>query len=181
MPNIHLNDKGRAQVEALATRLSGVKLKAIYSSPLERAMETAEAVARHQNHLEVQIEERVGEVRYGSWTGKYLKQLARTRLWQLVQHSPSMAQFPDGESLREVQDRAVSAMEYIIRLNPKGPVAIVSHGDVIKIVIAFYGGLHLDNFQRFAVDTSSISIVNVAEVGATIARLNDTCHNGPPK
>lgn len=175
-PDVHLNDKGKHQAEMLGQRLAAVKLQAVYSSPLERAIETAQAIAQHHSGLDLQIEENIGEVRYGQWTGQSLRQLARTRLWQLVQHFPSRARFPEGESIREMQVRAVGAVERIIEHHDKDKVAIVSHADVIKAVVAHYAGMPLDMFQRIVIAPASISIIDIHKMGVGISRLNDTSH-----
>ena len=170
---VHLNDHGRKQAEALAERLAPVRFDALYSSPLERARETAEPLARAKG-LTIQICEDVGEVRYGAWTGKSLKALTRTKLWRVVQFNPSNMRFPDGEALRETQLRAVGALEAICREHPKGTVAVFSHGDLIRLSVAHYMGLALDLFQRIQVGTASVSVVHVGPGTARLVRLNDT-------
>jgi probable phosphoglycerate mutase len=175
-PGVHLNDEGRRQAEALGSHLASAKLQAVYSSPLERAVETAEAIASHYPGLQVCLAEGVGEARYGEWTGKTLRQLSRTRLWQVVQHAPSQARFPGGESIREIQARAVGALEEIVQRHPGASVAVVSHADVIKAVVAHYAGMHLDLFQRVMISPASISVIAVGSGEPRIIRVNDTCH-----
>jgi len=175
-PGIHLNEEGKRQAEALGRRLASVKFAALYSSPLERAVETAEAVARHHEGLQVRIDEGVGEVRYGGWTGGRIIQLARTRLWKVVQGYPSGARFPDGESFLEVQFRLISAIERIAAQHPGGRVAVVAHGDVIKLAVAHFAGMHLDLFQRLVVEPASISVIQMRRFGPLIVRLNDVAH-----
>jgi probable phosphomutase (TIGR03848 family) len=175
-PDVHLNDEGKRQAEALGQRLAAAKLQAVYSSPLERAVETAQAVLQHHSGLDLHIEEDIGEVRFGEWTGRALRQLSRTRLWQVVQQSPSRARFPDGESIREMQVRAVGAIERISTRDVTGKIAVVSHGDVIKAVVAHYAGMPLDMFQRIVIEPASISIIVLHKTGVAIARLNDTSH-----
>jgi probable phosphoglycerate mutase len=172
---VHLNEAGQKQAQALAERLGQLPIAAIYSSPLERARETAEPLARAKG-LKVQICEGLGEVRYGLWTGKSLKRLARTKLWRVVQHRPSAFQFPEGETLRAVQARAVEAVEAIARAHAKdkGPVVAVSHGDVIKLVAAYYLGMPLDLFQRLAVGTASITALRLGHGHPTLVKLNET-------
>ncbi len=175
-PGVRLNEEGRRQAEALGERLASAKLQAVYSSPLERAVETAEAVVKHYPGLAVQIEEEVGEVAFGKWTGERLRKLRRRRLWDIVQNYPSGARFPEGESFRETQNRVVDALERIARRHPGGRVAVVSHSDVIKLAIAHYAGIHLDLFQRLIISPASISIVGLSRMGPRIIRLNDTAH-----
>lgn len=172
-PGIHLSDKGRAQAAGLAERLAPISLAAVYSSPLERCMETAKPVAATRK-LRVRASKGVGEVRYGDWTGKPLAQLSRTKLWKTVQQNPASARFPNGESLLEAQERAVEAIETIAIAHPKAVVAVFSHGDPIRLLLAHYSGIHTDLFQRLVVAPASVSAVVVGEGRPVIARINDT-------
>ncbi len=171
-PGVHLNDVGQAQAQALAEKLAHAPIKAIYSSPLERAIETALPLAKAKG-LTIHKRSDVGEVRYGEWTGKSLKALARTKLWQVVQKQPSAMQFPDGETLRDVQSRAVNEIEKIVAAHPKDMVAIFSHGDIIKLVLAHYLGMPLDMFQRLAVNTASVSVVQRQGSMPLVMKVND--------
>ncbi len=175
-PNIHLDSGGKCQAEALGKRLATVKLQAVYSSPLERAIETAQVVLQYQPGLALRIEEGVGEVRYGKWTGRHLRRLARTSLWQIVQTYPSGMVFPGGEGIREMQARAVETLERIAKRHLGGTVAVVSHADVIKVVLAHYAGIHLDLYQRLIISPASISIIDLHQLGPRIVCLNDTSH-----
>ena len=175
-PGVHLNEEGRQQAEALGRRLAAAELQAVYSSPLERAIETAQAILKHHPHLELQIEEGIREVDFGKWTGRRLRQLARTRLWQTVQRTPSRARFPGGESIREMQMRVVEALERIAGQHPGGRIVIVSHSDVIKSVVAHYAGMHLDMFQRLIISPASLSIIALHRTGPRIVRVNDISH-----
>ena len=175
-PEVHLNKEGQRQAEALGHRLAGVALRAIYSSPLERAIETAQAIIKHHSALELQIDEGIGEVRYGRWTGRSLRQLSRTRLWRVVQGYPSGARFPQGESIWEMQARVVTALERIAEEHSGAAIAVVSHCDVIKATVAHYAGMHLDQYQRIVISPASISIIALYRSGPRIVRLNDTCH-----
>jgi probable phosphomutase (TIGR03848 family) len=179
-PDVHLNEPGRGQAAALADRLAPWPISAIYSSPLERAMETAQAVAeRHE--LAVVIEEGVGESRYGDWTGRSIQELAKTPEWLQVQFTPGLARFPNGEALGEMQARAVAAVEGLRRLHPSGVLAIFSHADVIKAVAAYYAGMPFDLFQRLVIDTASVTWIRFTPHGPRIIRLNDTGALDPPK
>lgn len=175
-PGVHLNDDGKRQAQALGQRLAAAKLQAVYSSPLERAVETAQAIVQQHPGLDLRIEDDIGEVQYGQWTGQALRRLTRTRLWQIVQLSPSRARFPEGESIREMQVRAVGALERIAERHVTGRIVIVSHADVIKAVVAHYAGMPLDMFQRIAIAPASISVIGIHKMGAVIVRLNDTSH-----
>lgn len=170
---VHLNETGHQQAQAVAERLSQAKLAAIYSSPLERAQETARPLAKIKG-LTIQTSDGLGEVRYGQWQGKSLKALARTKLWKVVQQHPAMMEFPQGETLRAVQARAVNAVEDIVRAHPKALVAAFSHGDVIKLLVAHYLGVPLDLFQRIAISTASITAFRLGQGQPTLVKLNET-------
>jgi probable phosphomutase (TIGR03848 family) len=170
-PGVHLSEDGRAQAEAVAEQLAQAPIKAIYSSPIDRTLETAQAVAsRHR--LQVQVLDDIGEVQYGTWTNRSLKSLARTKLWVTVQRFPSAARFPQGESLREVQARAIAELERIQTRHPKHMVCVVSHADVIRLVVAHYLGVHIDLFQRIAIDPASVSAVVVNDQGPMVLSVN---------
>ena len=179
MPGIPLDDRGRGQAAALAARLAPVPLDAIITSPLERCRQTADAIAaaRNGHPLAVQEDERLAEVRYGDWTGKPLKRLAREPLWRVVQAHPSGAAFPgeDGESMPDVQHRAVGAIrDWNARLGRDATYLICSHGDVIKSVIADSLGMHLDLFQRIQVDPCSLTAIRYTPLRPFLLRMNDT-------
>ena len=174
-PGVHLNDEGRQQAETLGARLAHLPIVAIYSSPLERATETAQAIAAHHN-LKVQIVKGVGETQYGGWTGQSLKELAKSELWPLIQVYPSGTRFPDGETLRETQARAVAALDGLRNTHTEATdvVIVVSHADVIKAVVAHYVGLHLDLFQRLVISPASLSVIQFSKFGPRLIALNDT-------
>jgi probable phosphoglycerate mutase len=173
LPGIHLNQIGRQQAEQIAQALGKAPLKAIYSSPLERAVETAEPLASALD-LPVQIAPGLVEVGYGDWQGKTLKQLARYRLWKVVQEKPSEMRFPGGESLVEVQQRAVAEIERIVAAHEEAElVACFSHGDIIRLLLAHFLGMPLDLFQRIMTSTASISVVHIDKAGRPyLAHIN---------
>ena len=173
-PGVHLAEKGRQQAAALAERLSTVPLAAVVSSPLERCQETAAAIVAGRDVL-VESDDRLGECRYGDWTGQELKKLVKDPLWKVVQAHPSAAAFPGGESLRETQARAVAAVRaHNQALGADATWVAVTHGDVIKAVLADALGMHLDLFQRIVVDPCSVSVVRYTELRPFVARMNDT-------
>jgi probable phosphomutase (TIGR03848 family) len=179
-PGVHLDERGRAQAEAMAARLVPVPLAAVVTSPLERCVETAQAVLTGRS-LVSSIEPRLAEVRYGDWTGKPLKDLVKQPLWRVVQAHPSAAVFPgaEGEALAGAQSRAVSAVrEWDARIAASaGPDAVwlaCSHGDIIKAILADALGLHLDLFQRIVVDPCSVSVVRYTDTRPFVLRVNDT-------
>jgi probable phosphomutase (TIGR03848 family) len=181
-PGLHLSDAGREQAKELAERLAPVPIDALYASPLERCQETAAAVAAAKG-LEVGTVEDVGEVRYGAWTGRELKELAKQPLWKVVQATPSAVRFPDGESIFEMQARAVLAVERLREAHPRQTVAVCSHADVIKAVAGHYLGMHLDLVQRLVVSPASVTAFGFGPV-PHLLRLNDTGGNGdlaPPR
>ncbi len=172
-PGVHLSERGRAQARALAERLGPVPLAAMYSSPLERCLETAEPVAA-QKGLVVTAIDGLGEVRFGDWTGRTLAQLARTRLWGAIQQVPSGVRFPGGESFLETQHRAVREVAAIAAAHPRRVVAMFSHGDVIKLLVAHFAGLSLDMFQRLVISPASVTAVAAGDGVPRILRVNDT-------
>ena len=176
IPGIHLNQNGREQAEQAANRLADLPIKAVYSSPVLRCTETAQYVAKpHQ--LEVVELEELGEVKYGKWEGKKIKKLARKRRWHAVQFFPSRFRFPEGEALRETQFRAVQVIEKLSTTHQAEAVVLVSHADLIKLVLAHYLGVHIDLFQRIAVSPASASVLSLSDSGMVrILRIND---NGP--
>lgn len=172
-PGVHLSEQGRGQAQALAQRLVPVPISAVYSSPLERCVETADPVAA-QKRLSVTTADDLGEVRYGDWTGRTLAQLSRTRLWKTVQSSPSNARFPNGESLLEVQERAAKGIGLIAARHARGVVAAFSHGDVIRLLLAHYSGVHVDLFQRLVISPASVTAIALGDGVPRILRVNDT-------
>ncbi|HEY7937332.1 MAG TPA: MSMEG_4193 family putative phosphomutase [Candidatus Limnocylindrales bacterium] len=174
-PGIHLDDRGRKQAEALAARLRPVALAAIVSSPLERCVDTADALAAGREPAPArEVDDRIGEVGYGEWTGREIKVLARDPLWAIVQAHPSAVTFPGGEALRETQARAVAAVrDWNERFGPEATYALVSHADVIKAILADALGLHLDQFQRIVVGPASLSVIRYTKLRPFVLRVND--------
>ena len=173
LPGVHLNDHGLKQAQELIERLAPLKIEAIYSSPLERAVETAQPLAKARG-LRIFRMQGLLEVNYGDWTGRSLKVLSQKKDWRIVQIAPSAFRFPGGESLRETQHRAVATVEKIALAHPKETVALFSHGDVIKSIVAHFSGIALDNFQRIGISPASVSVIDLGPFGARINRLNDT-------
>lgn len=168
-----LDDTGRTQAEAAAERLADLPLKAVYASPLARTRETAELVAKPHG-LEVVAEEGLLEVEYGRWTDRPLKQVARTKLWPVIQARPSLVRFPEGETIRGAQHRAVDAVEGLVSRHRRDVVVAVTHADVIKTLVAFYVGVPLDLFQRLHVGPASVTILQLSPGGQpTLLRFND--------
>lgn len=181
LPGVHLNEEGKRQATQLAQRLAEMPIVAVYASPLERALETAQAIARPRG-LDVQVCEDLGEVRYGEWEGRAFEELQKTDLWPRVQAYPSGTRFPGGETLREVQSRVVAALENILQAYPhdRDVVAVVSHGDAIRTAVAHYVGIHLDLFQRLVINPASVTVITFGEMGPRLVRLNDDGPIRPP-
>ena len=170
---VHLNATGREQADRLVERLEGVRIDAIVSSPLERCRETAAPLAKARR-LAVRVRRAWIETGYGEWTGRSISQLRRTKLWRTVMHAPSNARFPGGESLLEVQARAVGAALDVTREHPRRTVAVVSHADVIRLLLAHVAGAHPDHLHRWSVDTGSISAVAFSDGIPRLLAVNDT-------
>ena len=177
-PGVVLDDKGKEQAAALGLRLTGLTLAAVVTSPLERTVETADLMLESAGiDAPRRVDERVGECRYGDWTGAKLKNLAKDPMWKVVQSHPSAAVFPGatGESMAQMQHRAVAAVrEWNAALGESAVYAVVSHGDVIKACLADALGMHLDQFQRITVDPCSVSVVSYTPTRPFILRTNDT-------
>ncbi len=172
-PGVHLNEAGRSQVQALSERLGTLPIAAIYSSPLERTLETAQAIAAPRD-LTIKVVEDLGEVRYGEWTGGELKELSQHELWPGVQFYPSGTRFPGGETLLEVQTRAVAALDALRVQHAQQIFAVVSHADLIKLVISHYIGMHIDLFQRLIIHPASLTAIAFERMGPRLLAFNDT-------
>ncbi len=175
-PEVHLNEEGQAQAAALGRRLADVPIKQIYASPLERTMETAEAIRQHHQHLSIIPNAEIGEVRYGDWEGMEINALRSRKMWQVVQEYPSRAYFPNGETMRGVQERAVNEIERLAAAHPRDLIVVVSHADLIKMVMAHFLGMHLDNFQRIVISPASINTLMLGFGRPYVATINDVAH-----
>ncbi len=175
---VHLDDKGVEQARAAAERLAGVSLAAVVSSPLERCRETSREIARRQEPVsKVRTDRGLVECDYGSWTGRELKTLAKEPMWRTVQSHPSAAVFPDGETMADMSARGVATVRrWDARVEAEhGADAVwvaVSHGDVIKAILADALGIHLDAFQRIMVDPASLSVVRYTPLRPFVVSMN---------
>lgn len=182
-PGVDLDDTGRQQARELGARLVDVAIAAVVSSPMERCLQTAAALlaARAGSSpagTNVVVDERLTECDYGDWTGSALAALSKDPLWKVVQSHPSGVRFPGGESMLGMQHRAVSAVRERDAAVERdhGPGAFwvaVSHGDVIKSVLADALGLHLDEFQRIVVDPASVTVIRYTPLRPFVLRVND--------
>jgi probable phosphoglycerate mutase len=172
LPDVHLNQVGMDQANRLAEKLMDLRLKAIYSSPLERTVETAQQISE-PHKLDIILETGLLEVDYGEWQGKTLKSLRRRKLWKIVQQVPSQMRFPGGESFAEAQIRIVNALNQIAtQYKTRDLLVCVSHSDMIKLAIAHYIGLSMDMFQRLHISPASISVMNISQDGGHLLSMN---------
>jgi probable phosphomutase (TIGR03848 family) len=177
-PDVHLDERGVRQAQAVATRIAALPVSAIVTSSLDRCVETAQAIRSAQQAAgrepDWQVDDGLIECRYGDWTGRPIRELAKDPLWKIVQAQPSAARFPGGESLMEVSARAVATVRaWNARLDDDAIWVACSHGDVIKAILADALGLHLDQFQRIAVDPCSVSVVRYTSARPYVLRSND--------
>ena len=196
-PGVSLDDRGRGQAERLAARLADLPIDAFVSSPLERCQETIAAIAAvrpspggspsepppepadrttEQTTAEIVVDDRLGECKYGDWTGQELAVLAKEPLWRVVQEHPSAVVFPGegGEALRETQARSVAAVrDWNALLGPDATWLACSHGDVIKAIVADAMGMHLDLYQRITIDPCSLTVIHYTERRPFVQRVND--------
>lgn len=168
-----LDERGAVQAKAVGERIADLPVKAVYASPLARTWETAEHVAAALR-LDVRAEDGLLEVDYGRWTDRTLAQVSRTKQWQVVQATPSLVEFPGGETIRDAQSRATSAVERLVAAHRRHVIAAVTHADIIKAVVAFYLGQPLDLFQRLVVAPGSVTILQLGPgVRPALTRFND--------
>lgn len=173
LPGVHLNQRGQQQAAALGDALKDVPIKAIYSSPLERAMETAAPIAAARK-LEIQQEPGLLDTQIGDWQGRSLAMLRLTKAWKVVQNAPSRFRFPNGESFPECQARIVTVLERLIQKHqkPQDIVAVVFHADPVKLAVTHFLGMPIDHFQRLGCDTGSLTAVHAGISSATVIKLN---------
>jgi probable phosphomutase (TIGR03848 family) len=173
LPGFSLSEKGRSQAESVGVRLSNAPLKAIYSSPLERCLETAEIIGQH-HRLKVETMNELEEVDYGQWQGRSLKVLYRTKAWTKLRARPADFRFPGGETIREAQTRGMLAIEALRARHKNRAVLVCSHADMIRLVVAGYLGLGIDLYDRITIAPASITIVNVGDGTPRLLNLGDS-------
>lgn len=172
LPGVHLNQNGRDQAEGLAATLQILPIKAIYSSPLERALETAQPLAQVKK-LEISTCENLSEINFGDWQGKTIKQMRKLKLWETVQNHPSRMQFPNGESFMGAQKRLVDCISQISEDHePSDLVACFSHSDAIRLLVAYFLNVPLDSFQRIHINTASISTLLLTKEHISVPFVN---------
>ena len=177
---VSLSTKGKEQAELLTSRLGNARFKDIRISPLERCLATLEPWLQSQDtsvRKKILFDPNVSEVDYGDWTGKKLLALSLRKEWRVVQNTPSQMKFPKGEGLLQMQQRAEKALRQSIKKTGTGVSLIVSHGDVIKSLIATALDLHLDKFQKIVIDPASISVLDFNKGSFRLLHLNDLTTN----
>jgi probable phosphomutase (TIGR03848 family) len=174
-PGVHLDERGRKQADEVAARIAALPLAAVVSSPLDRCLETGQAVlAAQTGEAAWHVDDRLIECGYGDWTGKPIKELAKDPLWKVVQAQPSAVRFPNGEGLAEMAARAVAAVrDWDARLGDEAVWVACTHGDIIKAVVADALGLHLDHYQRIVPDPCSVSVIRYTSTRPYVMRVND--------
>jgi probable phosphomutase (TIGR03848 family) len=170
---VHLSAAGQEQAQQLVERLANAPVSAIYSSPLERALETAAPLA-DRLHLETIICEDFLEIDFGDWTDRTFDELRNDPQFGLFNSFRSSTRIPGGELMLEAQVRVVAGLNRLRTLHPGETVAVVSHADLIKAAVAYYAGIHLDLFQRIEISPASVSVIEIYEETARILLLNDT-------
>ena len=172
MPGVHLNAHGKQQAEQLMEKLSRASIQKIFSSPLERAMETAEPLAGKLG-LNIQTCDAFLEIQFGDWSGKSFAELESDCRWRQWNSFRSATRIPNGETMIEVQSRFVGELERIRAENPNERIAIFSHADPIRAALMHFLGMPLDFIHRLEIDPASISILKMGDFGAQVSRVNE--------
>ncbi len=176
-PNIALSEKGRTQAQELAIRLGELKVKELRVSPLQRCIETIDPWVSTKSRIRRIEDHGITEVDYGKWSGRTLRSLSREKLWKIVQENPSRVFFPDGEGMANMQARAIESMHLALSSTGTGAVVMVSHGDVIKALVAANLGMRLDDFQRIIIDPASVTLFDFSSKTPRLLLLNDSHTN----
>ena len=174
-PGVHLDERGQKQAAVVAERIAVLPLTAIVTSPMERCVETAEAIRGGQTGNPAwHVDDRLIECGYGDWTGRPFKELMKEPLWKVVQTQPSAVRFPNGEALAEMATRAVAAVRaWDDALGEDAVWVACTHGDIIKAIVADALGLHLDQYQRIVPDPCSVSVIRYTAARPYVIRVND--------
>lgn len=173
-PGVCLNETGKSQAQRLADRFRGITLNAIYSSPLERALDTAETIARSMN-LEIRKNPAFDEIDFGDWTGKSFDTLSGDEVWRRFNSVRSATRIPGGESFLEVQTRAVTELDKLSSQHNNARVAIVSHADVIKAAVGYFTATPIDLLQRIEISPCSVSVIAIDNGAARLLTINNQC------
>jgi probable phosphomutase (TIGR03848 family) len=173
MQDVQLDVNGQQQARQLAKRLAALKIDAIYSSPLERTLETAAPLAE-QMQLPCSVAEELVELDFGDWTNCSFTQLADDPTFKRFNTFRSITRIPGGETMQEAQTRLITGLERLAKKHPNEVVAVFSHSDMIKSAVAYYAGIHLDLFQRLEISPASVSVIDLFDDTARIVCINDT-------
>ena len=178
-PGVDLSDRGHKESQDVAKRLKEINFSLIRVSPMERCAQTIEPLLAQLSKSReakpiVEVESDLVEVDYGKWTGRKLAILSRDKAWKVVQNTPSAMYFPGGEGLLDVQARAMRALNSAANTPGKGAKLLVSHGDVIKSIVASVLGTHLDHFQKIVIDPASLTVLDFNGVDYRVLTLNST-------
>lgn len=177
-PGIPLSKAGQSQAVALGERFSSGKITEILTSPVQRCRETAAAIGATTG-IKARVDRSFVEIDYGTWTGRTFGPLRRTKLWKQLFVSPSRVTFPEGESLMAAGARAVRGIEAAVESSPRGRIAVVSHADIIKMVVSHYIGQPFDLYQRLTVSPAAVSVMELPEAGFPSVLAINTTDPGP--
>jgi ribonuclease H / adenosylcobalamin/alpha-ribazole phosphatase len=170
-----LSAEGRAQAATLAARLARTPLDLLHTSPVARARETADAIAAMHPDARIETAPALNELDFGDWSGRAFEELAVEPAWQNWNNKRASATIPDGESMVEARDRAWDHVARTAASHPGQVVAMVTHCDIIRALIAHVLGLSLDHLLRFDVDPASVSRIAIGDWGAKVISLNERC------
>ena len=176
-PGVHLSQIGKEEAKLLVEPLKALKVDFLHVSPLERCWETIQPFVDATSGIEISQDSKFIEMDYGLWSGQKLKNLTKKNLWSSIQNSPSVVRFPEGESFNEMHGRAIEGVEEI-RKNP-GVHLVVSHGDVIRVILNNYLGSHMDLFQRLSIAPASISSIVFQGNSISITSVNRILQRKP--
>ena len=168
--SVELSKTGFNQAKSLTSYLSAVKFSKVYSSPLTRCLQTITPFMEKNPKIDFQVDNRVIEMNYGKWSGQKLATLSKNSKWKQVQNNPAGFTFPQGESFKSMRKRVDLALDDLKSM--KGPILVVTHGDIIKMAITSSLGLPINRFQSFVVEPASLTIINLEKSGATILQSN---------
>lgn len=172
LPGVHLNERGQTQAEKVAQVLKNAPISAIYSSPMERAVETAQPLS-NLIKKEITLNSGLQEIDFGDWQGKSIKQLSRRKLWKTVQESPQDMVFPGGESFKDAQTRLAETILFMNKKHAENDlIACFSHSDSIRLLVNHFLHMPLADFQRIAINTASISVVHITEKFIRVPFIN---------
>lgn len=173
IPGIHLSEEGESQAKQAAMRMAGVPFSAVYSSPLERCVETAEFIAADCKK-KVQVVEGLGEIRYGDWQGKTMASLYKSRAWKQLKARPADFRFPNGETIREAQVRGMTEIEKLRSKHKGQAILVCSHADMIRLLVAGYLGLPLDLYGRISIGPATTSVLHMTETASRVLKIADS-------